>query len=137
MKKAELVEAVAEKAGLTKADATRAIEALFDTVKTAMVKGERVAIPGFGTFSVGERAAREGRNPQTGATVKIINNHDNHLKSTVQNLVDLLKEFDSELMGIGVLIDNKLSTNKITKDYVSLIDIVEINEDGVKMVPPM
>ena len=71
MKKAELVEAVAEKAGLTKADATRAIEALFDTVKTAMVKGERVAIPGFGTFSVGERAAREGRNPRTGATVQI------------------------------------------------------------------
>ena len=71
MKKAELVEAVAEKAGLTKADATRAIEALFDTVKTAMVKGERVAIPGFGTFSVGERAAREGRNPQTGAEVQI------------------------------------------------------------------
>ena len=71
MKKAELVEAVAEKAGLTKADATRAIEALFDTVKTAMVKGERVAIPGFGTFSVGERAAREGRNPRTGETVKI------------------------------------------------------------------
>ena len=71
MKKAELVEAVATAAGLTKADATRAIEALFDTVKTAMVKGERVAIPGFGTFSVGERAAREGRNPQTGATVKI------------------------------------------------------------------
>lgn len=71
MKKAELVEAVAEKAGLTKADATRAIEALFDTIKTAMVKGDKVAIPGFGTFSVGERAAREGRNPQTGATVKI------------------------------------------------------------------
>ena len=54
---------------------------------------------------------------------------------TAKGLVDLLKEFDSELMGIGVLIDNKLSTNKITKDYVSLIDIVEINEDGVKMVP--
>ena len=71
MKKAELVEAVAEKAGLTKADATRAIEALFDTVKTAMVKGERVAIPGFGTFSVGERAAREGRNPQTGEPMPI------------------------------------------------------------------
>ncbi len=56
---------------------------------------------------------------------------------TAKGLVDLLKEFDSELMGIGVLIDNKLSTNKITKDYVSLIDIVEINEDGVKMVPSM
>lgn len=71
MKKAELVELVAEKAGLTKADATRAIEALFDTIKDAMVKGDKVAIPGFGTFSVGKRAAREGRNPQTGAVVKI------------------------------------------------------------------
>ncbi len=71
MKKAELVELVAEKAGLTKADATRAIEALFETVKDAMVKGDKVAIPGFGTFSVGDRAAREGRNPQTGATVQI------------------------------------------------------------------
>ena len=71
MKKAELVEAVAEKAGLTKADANRALEAVFDTIKTAMKKGEKVAIPGFGTFSVGKRAAREGRNPATGAKVKI------------------------------------------------------------------
>lgn len=71
MKKAELVEAVAAKAGLSKADANRALEAVFDTIKTAMKKGEKVAIPGFGTFSVGKRAAREGRNPQTGATVKI------------------------------------------------------------------
>lgn len=71
MKKVELVEAVAEKAGLTKADANRAIDALFDTVKEALVKGDKVAIAGFGTFSVGERSAREGRNPQTGETVKI------------------------------------------------------------------
>lgn len=71
MKKAELVESVAEKAGLTKADATRAIDAVFETVKGALVKGDKVAIGGFGTFSVGKRAAREGRNPQTGATVKI------------------------------------------------------------------
>ena len=71
MSKQQLVEMMASKAGLTKADATRAIEALFDTVKTAMVKGERVAIPGFGTFSVGERAAREGRNPQTGEPMPI------------------------------------------------------------------
>lgn len=71
MKKAELVEAVAEKAGLTKADATRAIEALFDEIKGVLVKGDKITIPGFGTFSVTERAARDGRNPQTGATVKI------------------------------------------------------------------
>ena len=71
MKKAELVEAVAEKAGLTKADATRAIDATFEAIKGVLVKGDKITVPGFGTFSVGERAAREGRNPQTGATVKI------------------------------------------------------------------
>lgn len=71
MKKAELVEAVAERAGLTKADADRAIKALCDVIQAELVKGGKVAIPGFGTYSVGERAAREGRNPQTGATVKI------------------------------------------------------------------
>lgn len=71
MKKAELVEAVAEKAGLTKADADRAIKALSEVITEELVKGGKVAIPGFGTYSVGQRAAREGRNPQTGATVKI------------------------------------------------------------------
>ncbi|MPQ42179.1 pur operon repressor [Clostridium tarantellae] len=55
---------------------------------------------------------------------------------TAKGIVDLLKEFDSELMGIGVLIDNKLSTNKVTRNYVSLIDVVEIDENlGVKIVP--
>lgn len=71
MKKAELVEAVAEKAGLTKADADRAIKALCETIEGVLKKGDKVALPGFGTFSVGKRAAREGRNPQTGATVHI------------------------------------------------------------------
>ena len=71
MKKAELVEAVAEKAGLTKADADRAIKALCETIQGVLEKGDKVALPGFGTFSVGKRAAREGRNPQTGATVHI------------------------------------------------------------------
>ena len=71
MKKVELVEAVATATGLTKADATRAIDALFSTITEALVKGDKVPVAGFGTFSVGERAAREGRNPQTGAVVKI------------------------------------------------------------------
>lgn len=71
MKKAELVEAVAEKAGLSKADATRAIEATFEVIKGVLVKGDKISVPGFGTFSVSARAAREGRNPQTGAVVKI------------------------------------------------------------------
>ena len=71
MKKAELVEAVATQTGLTKADATRAIDALFETVTKALTKGEKVPIAGFGTFAVSQRQAREGRNPQTGAKVKI------------------------------------------------------------------
>ena len=72
MKKAELVEAVATKAGLTKADADRAIKALCETIEGVLKKGDKVALPGFGTFSVAKRAAREGRNPQTGETVKIL-----------------------------------------------------------------
>ncbi len=71
MKKVELIEAVATKADLTKADATKAVDALFDTITGALKKGDKVPFVGFGTFSVSKRAAREGRNPQTGATVKI------------------------------------------------------------------
>lgn len=71
MKKVELVEAVASQAGLTKADATRAIDALFETITAALAKGDKVPLVGFGTFAVSKRAAREGRNPQTGATVQI------------------------------------------------------------------
>ncbi len=71
MKKVELVEAVAEKAGLTKADATRAIDATFGAITEALKQGDKVTLVGFGTFSVSERAAREGRNPRTGETVTI------------------------------------------------------------------
>ena len=71
MKKAELVEAVAKAAGLTKADATRAIDATFETIKKALAKGNKVPVAGFGTFAVSKRAAREGRNPRTGEVVKI------------------------------------------------------------------
>lgn len=71
MKKVELVEAVAEETGLTKADATRAIDATFATITEALAKGDKVPVAGFGTFGISERAAREGRNPRTGATVQI------------------------------------------------------------------
>lgn len=55
---------------------------------------------------------------------------------TAKGIVDLLKEFDSELVGIGVLIDNKLSSNKVTKEYISLVDIVEIEEEtGAQIIP--
>ena len=71
MKKVELVEAVAEAAGLTKADATRAIDATFAEITKALANGDKVQLVGFGTFSVSKIAAREGRNPITGETVQI------------------------------------------------------------------
>ena len=71
MKKSDLVEAIAKQTGLTKADSTRALDAVFDTITGALKKGERVPIAGFGTFNVSKRKAREGRNPQTGETGKI------------------------------------------------------------------
>ncbi|MBR3660794.1 MAG: HU family DNA-binding protein [Bacilli bacterium] len=71
MKKVELVEAVAKTAGLTKADATRAIDATFGAITKALKKGDKITLIGFGTFGVSKRQARTGRNPQTGAEVKI------------------------------------------------------------------
>jgi len=69
--KADLVNAMAEKAGLSKTDAEKALKAFIDAVTEALKAGEKVALVGFGTFSVGERAARTGKNPQTGAQIKI------------------------------------------------------------------
>ena len=71
MTKIELVAAMAEKAGLTKKDAEAALKAFTDVVTDELKKGEKVALVGFGTFEVSERAAREGRNPQTGDTIQI------------------------------------------------------------------
>ena len=71
MKKTELIEAVATNAGLTKADAARAIDATFDAITEALKKGEKLTLLGFGTFSVSRREGRTGRNPQTGAADKI------------------------------------------------------------------
>jgi len=71
MNKGELIEAVATAADLTKADATKAVEAFVDTVTKALKKGDQVAIVGFGSFSVKSRAARQGRNPKTGDPINI------------------------------------------------------------------
>ena len=71
MRKVELVEAVAERAGLTKTDAAKAVDATFAAITNALKKGDKVPLVGFGTFAVTQRAAREGRNPRTGAVVKI------------------------------------------------------------------
>ena len=72
MKKVELVEAVANATGLTKADATRAIDATFAAITGALVKGDKVPLVGFGTFAVSERAAREGRNPRLVKQLKLL-----------------------------------------------------------------
>ncbi|WP_269471167.1 HU family DNA-binding protein [Thiomicrorhabdus aquaedulcis] len=71
MNKSELVSAIAEQAGLTKTDAAKALDATVAAITTAMSKGDSVAIIGFGSFKVGERSARTGRNPQTGAEMQI------------------------------------------------------------------
>jgi DNA-binding protein HU-beta len=71
MNKAQLVDAMASRAGLSKADAKKALEAFVGATTDAMKGGDRVAMVGFGTFSISERAARKGRNPQTGATIDI------------------------------------------------------------------
>ncbi|MCK4568942.1 MAG: HU family DNA-binding protein [Bacteroidales bacterium] len=71
MNKAELIDAMAAEAGLTKADAKRALESFIGATSGALKKGDRVALVGFGTFGVAKRAARKGRNPQTGKEIKI------------------------------------------------------------------
>ncbi len=71
MNKAELIEAIASDSGLSKADAKRALDAFVSSTTGALKKGERVALVGFGSFSISARAARKGRNPQTGKEIKI------------------------------------------------------------------
>jgi DNA-binding protein HU-beta len=71
MNKNELIAKVADRAGLTKADASRAVDATFETITASLKGGDEVRIVGFGNFVVTERAATEGRNPQTGAAIKI------------------------------------------------------------------
>ena len=71
MTKAELVTEVAAKSGLSKKDTEKAIAGVIETVTETLAKGESIQLVGFGTFEVAERAAREGRNPRTGETVKI------------------------------------------------------------------
>ena len=71
MNKTELVAAMADQTGLSKKDAEAALKAFTDVVAAELKKGEKIQLVGFGTFEVAERAAREGRNPLTGASMKI------------------------------------------------------------------
>ena len=71
MNKSELIDSVAKASGLSKADSDRALGAIVDTITKSLKKGNAVALVGFGTFKVSKRSARMGRNPQTGASIKI------------------------------------------------------------------
>ncbi len=71
MNKTDLIDTVAEAAGLSKAEAGRAVDAVFDSISGALKGGDKVSLVGFGTFLVRERAARQGRNPKTGETITI------------------------------------------------------------------
>ena len=71
MTKEELIEKVASTAGLSKADASRVLSTILDSIKAALKKGQKVTLVGFGNFSVSKRKARKGRNPRTGEAIKI------------------------------------------------------------------
>ena len=71
MNKADLILSISEEVGLSKKDTENVVNVLIETIQKQLKKGEKVAIAGFGTFDVSERKAREGRNPQTGETIKI------------------------------------------------------------------
>lgn len=72
MTKADLISRMADEAGITKAAAEKALNSFVDAVADSLAKGDKVTLVGFGTFSVAERAEREGRNPRTGETIKIL-----------------------------------------------------------------
>ncbi|MEZ7496502.1 HU family DNA-binding protein [Leeuwenhoekiella aequorea] len=71
MNKSDLIDAMAESAGITKAAAKKALESFLGNVEKSLKSGDRVSLVGFGSWSVSQRAAREGRNPQTGKTIQI------------------------------------------------------------------
>lgn len=71
MNKTELIDSIAEKSGITKAAAKIALETFLGDIEATLKKGDRISLVGFGSWSVSQRAARDGRNPQTGATIKI------------------------------------------------------------------
>lgn len=91
MNKTELINAVAEGSELSKKDSTRVVESVMETITTALKNGEKVEILGFGAFSVSERAARKGRNPQTGEEIEIAASKVPTFKAG-KNLKDAVKE---------------------------------------------
>jgi integration host factor subunit alpha len=94
MTKADLVEIVFEKVGLSKKEAQDIIEIIFDTIKNAFVEGEAVKVPGFGTFNVRQKASRRGRNPQTGDELEISPRRVLTFKASNQ-LKDIIEKHDA------------------------------------------
>ena len=100
MNKSELIEHIAKQADISKAAATRALEAVIGGVKSTLKKNNSVSLVGFGTFSVSKRAARAGRNPRTGETIPIkarnvVTFHASHkLKGIVQGDIPVGEEFE-------------------------------------------
>lgn len=90
MNKQQLVKEMSQKAGLTKTDTEKVLTAFIDTVQEELIKGEKVQLVGFGTFEVVKRAAREGRNPQTGGTILIKESKAPKFKAG-KSLKDLIK----------------------------------------------
>ncbi|MCM3217792.1 HU family DNA-binding protein [Niallia taxi] len=91
MNKTELINAVAEGSELSKKDSTRIVDSVMETITTALKNGGKVEILGFGAFSVSERAARKGRNPQTGEEIEIAASKAPTFKAG-KNLKDAVKE---------------------------------------------
>jgi len=91
MNKTEFITAVAQSSELTKKDTTKAVDVLLETITTTLKNGDKVEILGFGNFSVSERAARKGRNPQTGEEIEIAASQVPSFKAG-KNLKDAVKE---------------------------------------------
>jgi DNA-binding protein HU-beta len=91
MNKTELIAKVAETTELTKKDASKAVDAIFDAIAEALKEGEKVSLIGFGNFEVRERAARKGRNPQTGEEIEIASSKLPAFKPG-KELKDIVKE---------------------------------------------
>ena len=96
MNKNDLISAVSEQAGITKADASKAVEAVFDSISGALAKGSEVRLVGFGTFSVSKRKASTGRNPRTGDQVDVDAKHVPFFKTGKEMRERLNNGYDGE-----------------------------------------
>jgi len=102
MNRNELVDAVADKSGLSRADAARAVDAIFDAISSALKRNDEMRLVGFGTFSVASRAASEGRNPRTGEKIQIAASKQAKLKPGKRLRVALGENGDTDDPGPSI-----------------------------------